>query len=512
MSSVRGDHERRECTRVVAFPGRSVETDCDRLVVFVPGRGTAGLLPPAVRDAVGQLLSPAIARSGFTGAAGDSLIVDSLGQLPAGTVALVGVGGNGEVADADVLAAARRAVAGCELGVVALDFSAVGPTALECAVGGVIEGLHRFSLASASARRGPPHAQLEIRVPARDLGEDWQRKADVGRAVAESVCWVRDLIDLPSHLAPPSRLADEAMHLGTSVPISCEVLDVAALRERGFGGVLAVGKGGEEGPCVVILQYRPNGCRPIGLVGKGITFDSGGYNLKGLAEMRLMKADMAGAAAVMGAMRVAACCGLPQDLVAVLPFAENLVDRNAYRPSDTIRHYGGKTSEVVDPDNEGRLVLADALGYVAQFDPTVVIDLATLTDAGGLGRDLWAVLANEPSLAAELLAAGREAGEPGWELPLWAPYRALLRSNVADIANANRTTDNAILAALFLAEFAGGAPWAHVDLGFAAIRGSGADKEATGVGVRTLWRFLSNRHAAASRPADVRPEDGGGPP
>lgn len=494
MSSVRGDHER-ECTRVAAVAARSVETDCDRLVVFVPERASGTLLPPAVRDSLGQLLSGAIARSGFTGAAGESLIVDSLGQLPAATVALMGVGGDGHIADAEVLAAARRAMAGSGLGVVALDFSALGRTALEPAVDGVIEGLHTFSLAEAGARRGAPHAHVEIVVPAKDLADRWERAADAGRAVAESVCWVRDLVDLPSNLASPSRLADEAVHLAAEAPITCEVLDEAELRARGFGGVLAVGQGGEEGPCVVVLHYRPNGDRPIGLVGKGITFDSGGYNLKRLAEMRLMKADMAGAAAVMGAMRVAARCELPVDLVAVLPFAENLVDRGAYRPSDTITHYGGTTSEVVDPDNEGRLVLADALGYVSQFDPAVVIDLATLTDAGGLGRDLWAVLANDPSVAEGLLVAGRAAGEPGWELPLWRPYRTLLRSRVADIANANRTTDNAVLAALFLAEFVGDTPWAHIDLGFAALRGSAFGKEATGVGVRTLWRYLGNRVA-----------------
>lgn len=279
--------------------------------------------------------------------------------------------------------------------------------------------------------------------------------------------------------------------------MTCEVLDVPSLEQLGFGGVLGAGRGGEDPPCVVVLRYQPTGKRPIGLVGKGVTFDSGGYHVKSLDEMVLMKADMAGAAAAMGALRAAALCGLEQDLVVILPFVENLVGRHAYRPGDVITHYGGKTCEVVDPDNEGRLVLADGLAYAMELNPAAVVDIGTLTDGSGLGRDLWALFANDRKLAGALLEAGKTAGEPGWELPLWRSYRSQLCSSVADVANANRTADSATLAALFLDHFVEGVPWAHIDLGDAALRATDHDERATGVGVRTLWHLIRGWTGAA---------------
>ncbi|MGA8296227.1 MAG: M17 family peptidase N-terminal domain-containing protein [Acidimicrobiales bacterium] len=474
-----------------------LEIICDRLVVLTTESRGEAAIPATLSRFIGARVRPFLKKDGFTGAPGDLVISDTLGLLPAETVALVGVGIAEEASDGVVSDAMSRAVSGSAASVIGIDFGEVGSTHLAAAVEGAVLGLHRFALAEARARRGAPTLDIEIRVSAAETGTDWEKEAERGRILAESVCWARDLVDLPSHYATPERLADEARHLAAETSVSVEVLDIEVLEKLGFGGVLGVGGGGEFPPRVVVLRYEPTGAKPLGLVGKGITFDAGGYHLKSLDEMRLMKSDMSGAAAVMGALRSVALCGARQDVVAVLPFAENLLGRNAYRPSDVVVHYGGKTSEVIDPDNEGRMILADALGYISEFNPTAVIDIATLTDAGGLGPDLWAVLASDRSLAAELLAAGHQVGEPGWELPLWHPYRERLRSNVADIANADRRTDNAVLAALFLADFVGDVPWAHIDLGHAAFRGSGVDHHASGVGVRTLARFLADRAAKA---------------
>ncbi len=479
--------------RVIAAEERPADIRCDRLVVLVTQHEGEAQFPEGVLDKIGSGASSLLSKHGFSGAPGDLVVFDSLGLIPAETLAMAGVGETRDMRDGVVSDALRRAISGTQARDVGIVFGELNASSLAPAVEGAILGRHRFSLEEASARRGPPSIDLEIKVSTSEVGDAWEKRANLGRVIAESVCWVRDLVDLPSHHATPDRLADEARHLAAETPVSCEVLDATALEKLGFGGILAVGGGGEYPPCVVVLRYEPTSGKPLGLVGKGITFDSGGYHLKSLDEMRLMKSDMSGAAAVMGALRVAALNGVRQDIVAVLPFAENLVGRRAYRPSDVVVHFGGKTSEVIDPDNEGRMILADALGYVFEYDPTSVIDLATLTDAGGLGPDLWAVLANDRALAAELLSSGAEAGEPGWELPLWRPYRERLRSNVANIANADWKTDNAVLAALFLAEFVGEIPWAHIDLGHAAFRGSGPDHAASGVGVRTLVRFLLNR-------------------
>lgn len=471
---------------------------CDRLLVFVTQREDGELMLPDAVDGLGDGIRGALHRAAFRGSTGDRLILESLGRLAAHTLALVGVGPVACLKDAVVRDAAIRGVAGSEAGVVTICPGEMPGRFVPAAVEGVMRGLHRFDLSSATRRLGPPQSNVEIRIPRPAGAVTWADECRTARILAESVNWVRDLVDLPSHIATPARLAEEAVYLASNAPVRCEVLGRRKLEELGFGGVLAVGSGGKNPPCVVILRYEATGGRPVGLVGKGVTFDSGGYHLKSLGEMREMKADMCGAAAVMGAVRAAALCGVRQDVVAVLPFVENLVDRRAFRPSDVVTHYGGKTSEVVDPDNEGRVILADALSYLAEVDPVVMIDVASLTDGGGLGPDLAAVFGNDRGLVAEILSAGAESGEPVWELPLWRPYRSQLQSRIADIANADPATDSAVLAALFLAEFTGELPWAHIDLGTSGYRGSDGHKEASGAGTRTLWNYLSSRAVASS--------------
>jgi leucyl aminopeptidase len=274
------------------------------------------------------------------------------------------------------------------------------------------------------------------------------------------------------------------------------VWSAATLRARGFGATLGVGSGSAHPPVVVELTSG-SGKPRIGLAGKGITFDAGGLNLKrDLTEIRWMKSDMAAAAAVAAAVCAAAELGSTTPVRAVLPLAENVVGERSIRPGDVVVHPDGRRTEVLDTDSEGRLVLADAIAYLARSGVEQVVDVGTLTDGGGLGPLLWGCWGNDPALVEALVASGSSAGDPGWALPLRSEYRRLLGSDVADVVNvAWDVPDGAQLAATYLSTFADGVRWAHVDNGSTAYLESAFDpwpKGATGSPTRALLAFLTS--------------------
>jgi leucyl aminopeptidase len=322
---------------------------------------------------------------------------------------------------------------------------------------------------------------------------------DAGTAAAAATGWARDLANTPAMTKTPSWLARQAQRSLAPLGVNVEVRRVDWLRRNGFGGVLAVGDGSAAAPCFVEARWRPRGARTgvhAVLVGKGITFDTGGLNRKPGDAMRMMHTDMAGAAAVFAALRAVAADRLPVRVTALVPSAENAVSGSAYRPGDVVRHYGGRTSEIGNTDAEGRLVLADALAYAtARLKPSALVDIATLTGAAkvALGLRAGGLFATSDSLAAALSAAGEQAGEPLWRLPLAADYAPALRSDVADATN-SPGNPGAITAALFLRPFAGGAPWAHLDIAGPA-RAPEDDgmlcRGATGFGARLLHRWLA---------------------
>jgi leucyl aminopeptidase len=320
-----------------------------------------------------------------------------------------------------------------------------------------------------------------------------------GRITAEATNLARDLVNTPAEDLSPAGLAERCRKLGAARGIPVRVLDEAGLAEGGYGGLVGVGRGSANPPRLVVLGEPERPGRATALVGKGITFDSGGLSLKESMPMLTMKCDMGGAAAVLATMVAAADLGVGADLVGYLACAENSVGGRAYRPGDVLRHRNGTTVEVTDTDAEGRLVLADALALAAERRPARIIDIATLTGATGLGPDLWGVMGTAPELSRELLAAGEAAGEPGWELPIWDGYRDSLHSDVADLRNYDpdaRWGHGAILGALFLREFTGGIPWAHLDTAATAFRPKESDAwaaGATGSPVRTLVRWLCSR-------------------
>ncbi len=313
------------------------------------------------------------------------------------------------------------------------------------------------------------------------LGDELVREeAGVKKAVAEelevveSVLWARNIQNLPADTATPERLAEEARALGKELGLKVTVFDEAKLKEMGCGGILAVGGGSTHPPRMIVLEYAGGARRgrTVALVGKGITFDSGGISIKPAPHMADMKFDKSGAVAVLGILRAAATLKVAPKVVGVLCCAENLPSGSAYRPGDVVRSFNGKTIEILNTDAEGRVVMSDGLGYVVQqYRPDEVIDLATLTGAQvtALGDDTGGLVANDDRLAQGLLAASAATGEPLWRMPLTDYHRELVKSDVGDVRNSIEIPLAGMLtAAAFLENFVGTTPWAHLDIAGAA--------------------------------------------
>jgi len=326
-----------------------------------------------------------------------------------------------------------------------------------------------------------------------------------GAIVGECTNATRDLVNTPPADLTPLAFAEHSAALGAQYGFRVELLEGARLREGRFAGLVAVGAGSSNPPVLVQIERGDRELPHLALVGKGITFDAGGLSLKTTTGMLTMKADMSGAANVLSAVVAAERLGLPTHIRAYLACAENMPSGTALRIGDVIGHRNGLTTEVVDTDCEGRLVLSDVLALATEANPTHLIDMATISSSTGLGPDMWAGLGTDRELVRQLIAAGDAAGEPGWELPLWSPYASRLRSEVADLRNSDPTVTSpfgAVLAAEYLRRFVGATPWAHIDLGLTVMRTDEADgwrKGANGNGTRTLISYL----------VDSSSEDGG---
>jgi leucyl aminopeptidase len=326
------------------------------------------------------------------------------------------------------------------------------------------------------------------------------------RVCAEAANRARDLQEAPANQARPADLARRAEEIAaTFATVAVEVLDGEAIRAMGMGGLDAVSQGSAEDPRLIVLRHRGAGAGAgaapaLGLVGKGVTFDSGGISLKPGAEMHLMKLDMSGAAIVLEAIAAIAELGLAVDIVGVVPATDNLPSGTAVKPGDVITQYGGKTVEINNTDAEGRLILADALGYAIELGAERVVDLATLTSGvlAALGSSYAGLMANDDELAAELEAAGARTGELVWRLPLHPEYKEMMKGTVADLSNIpSRQLASTVTAASFLEEFVGETPWAHLDIA-GSVWDVGRDytgSHASGWGVRLLVALARDRAA-----------------
>jgi leucyl aminopeptidase len=363
------------------------------------------------------------------------------------------------------------------------------------AVIGVRDAFYRFDQMKSQKKNGASSLERVV-LPLSAKPPLAQALAEAS-AVADGTALAKTLGNLPPNVCTPSYLADEAKKLARQFKLGVEVLERADMQKLGMGSFLAVTAGSHQPPKLIVLRYNgaAKGSKPIALVGKGITFDTGGISLKPAGEMDEMKFDMSGAGSVLGVIRALAGMKARVNVVGVIPTCENMPGGQATRPGDIVKTLSGQTVEILNTDAEGRLILCDALSYAARFDPEVVIDIATLTGACvvALGHIATGLFANDQKLADEIRAAGEDAFDRVWQMPLWEEYQEGLRSNFADFANIGGRPGGAITAASFLARFTRKFRWAHLDIAGTAWK-SGREKGSTGRPVPLLVRFAL-RHA-----------------
>jgi leucyl aminopeptidase len=366
--------------------------------------------------------------------------------------------------------------------------------AAQAAAEGALLGTYRFGRYKKDAKE--PALQT-VSLVAKG-GKRVRDAVDRGAAVAGAVMMARDLVNTPAGDLTPPMFADLALQVGRDAGLKVEVLDEKKAEKAGLGGLLGVGKGSDNPPRMVKLTYMPAGRSRghVALVGKGITFDSGGLSIKPGEGMMTMKIDMAGAAAVLGTMSILPTLATPVQVTAYLCLAENMLSGRATRPGDVLRIKNGTTVEVLNTDAEGRLVLADGLSLAVDQDPDAIVDLATLTGACmvALGSRIAGLMGNNDGWSEQVRAAADRAGEPVWPLPLPSEYRKELESEIADLKNIGGRYGGALTAGLFLQEFVDGRPWVHLDIAGPARSESDdayVPKGGSGFGVRTLVELLS---------------------
>ncbi len=478
------------------------------MVAYFVGQRESGA-PVCENTDVQQMVDRAFSAGDFIGREGQSLLYypEPGGQLAAKRVLVVGLGKNTakdgfnretfRKAGGVVSATALKTKAGSIMARLPedLDFNVVEMA--ECLTEGLIMGAYQFrKYKSKNGQDEDEPGRIDrISLSAADTA---RKGMQLGRTAALAACVARDMANEPGNKWTPSSFAEFGLELAAKFDLSCKVLTKAAMKRLGMGGLLGVNSGSAEPPQLVILEYRTSRQAPtVLLVGKGLTFDSGGISIKPSKGMEEMKYDMCGGAAVFAVMQ-AIGTEKPKGLnvVAIVPATENLPGPAALKPGDIISQYGGKTVEVVNTDAEGRLVLADALAYgIEKFKPAAVFDIATLTGAVvvGLGHHRTGLLTNRDDLAQKLIAAGDRSGEPLWRLPLGREYAEQLESEVADIKNIGNRTGGTITAAAFLQHFVGDTPWAHLDIAGTAYNFTEKPyipKGPSGTGVRTILELL----------------------
>jgi leucyl aminopeptidase len=477
---------------------------CVVLGVFEPRRLTlaAQLLDKAAAGHISEILR----RGDMTGKAGSTLLLHNVPGTLCERVLLVGLGKEREFHEREYGSAIRLAVK--TLGDTGAVDASIFLTELAVRRHGVAWRIRQATMAALEATYRFDRFKSkkeEARHPLRKLVLSVERRNELrpaaeairqGMAIAEGVALTKTLGNLPPNVCHPTYLAEQAQAMAGEFDLGCEVLERARMEELGMHSLLSVARGSHQPPKLIILNYRGgrNGEKPVVLVGKGVTFDTGGISLKPGAEMDEMKFDMCGAASVLGTMQAVARMKLPINLTIIVPATENMPGGNASRPGDIVTSMSGQTIEILNTDAEGRLILCDALTYAERFEPDTVIDVATLTGACviALGNVATGLFANRDGLARELLVAGDEANDRAWQMPLWDDYQELLKSPFADMANIGGRWGGAVTAACFLSRFAKKFAWAHLDIAGTAWK-SGSEKGATGRPVPLLTHYLLHR-------------------
>jgi len=464
-------------------------------------------LPAELLDkASGGYISDIVRRGDMEGKAGSTLLLHSVPSTLCDRILLVGLGKEKDFREKEFASAIRTAVKVLnETG--AFDAS-IFLTELPVRKRSIAWRVRQTAMIALDATYKFDQFKSkkeEIRRPLRKLTISVERRNELapaeealtqGLAIAEGMAMAKTLGNLPPNICHPTYLAEQAQAMAEEFKLGCEILDRADMEKLGMHSLLAVARGSHQPPKLIVLTYKGSQAseKPIVLVGKGVTFDTGGISLKPGAEMDEMKYDMCGAASVLGTMQAVARMALPINLTVVVPATENMPGGNATRPGDIVTSMSGQTIEILNTDAEGRLILCDALTYAERFEPDTVIDVATLTGACvvALGSIATGLFANKDALARDLLDAGEDANDRGWHMPLWDDYQELLKSPFADMANIGGRWGGAISAACFLSRFTKKFDWAHLDIAGTAWK-SGADKGATGRPVPMLAYYLLQR-------------------
>jgi leucyl aminopeptidase len=484
-------------TLVSTKPLPSVETPLLALVV------AQGAVPKIEAN-----LERAVATGDYKGKKDETFLVYGSGK--AQRILLVGVGKPGDITRSSVrraaaVAAKRVRSLGTKAFALAIAKEARGGLGAaelaQVAVEGVAQGGWLFTELKKQPEDPKPEIEsVELIVDASDKDEA-EAGRRIGDAIAAGYLYTRNLQMQPGNVCTPTYLAEQARKLADAHGFDITILDRAQIKKEGMGALLAVAQGSAEEPRFIVMEYKGGSGAPIVLVGKGVTFDSGGISIKPALNMEDMKFDKSGATAVLGTFEVLGRLKPKINVVGLIPATENLPSGTAIKPGDVVKSHLGKTIEIINTDAEGRLILCDALSYARRFKPAAALDAATLTGAVviALGHHAIGMLGNDEALLAEVRDAGERAGERCWPLPLWEDYRELLKSEVADVKNSGGRAAGTIAGAWFLREFVDSFPWVHLDIaGTAYLEGEGAShaKGPTAVGVRLFTEFLLKRAGA----------------
>ena len=469
----------------------------------------------AVRDDVRAAAEPALSDGDFSGKTGQTALLYPGDSLASPRLLLVGLGPRPSCTQeklrrtAATVAKRARSLGLDEAAFLLPDLEGVGvEDAARAVAEGAVLGLYRFTRYK-TERRAEANAEEERELRGFDLvldgsyggsgdAEDASAGADAGAKVAAGSLLARDLANEPSNTATPEYLAARAREVSERYGMRATVLDRASIEAEGLTGLATVGRSASNEPRFIVIEHEKGGdAAPVVIVGKAVTFDSGGISIKPTAGMEDMKFDMSGGAAVLGAMEAVGALDLRLNVVALIPATENLPGGDAFKPGDVLRMHSGKTVEILTTDAEGRLILADALSYARRYEPAAVVDCATLTGACvvALGNHASGLMGNDEDLIAEVRAAGEKAGERAWPLPLFEEYSEQIKGDTADIKNSGGRAGGALTAGAFLKEFAD-FPWAHLDIAGTAYGKKGnayTPKGATGVPARLLVEFLMGR-------------------
>jgi leucyl aminopeptidase len=484
----------------------------DVVVIGVFSECTLSTAAESIDAAANGTLTAVLKRGDLGPKAGATLMLYDLPNVTAPRVLAVNLGpriGFGEKAFRDALAGAAKTLTTNNVisaGVALADIQVQGRSAewhVQQAARILADGMYRFQAPRARPRgvRSAGLRDISLLVSV-EATPDLVTAARRGMAIAEGMALTKELGNLPGNICNPRYLADVAVAMGREHNFEVEVMEREDMAKLGMGSALSVGRASEQ-PCkFIVMKYHggASDAKPVVLVGKGVTFDTGGISLKPGDDLDMMKYDMCGAAAVLGAMKIAARLKLQINLVGIVAAVENMPGGNASRPGDVVISMSGQSIEILNTDAEGRLILCDALTYAERFHPAFVIDIATLTGACviALGTQTSGLYATDEYLASELLESGVDAGDRAWRMPLWEEYQEQLQSNFADMSNLGGRPAGSVTAACFLSRFAGAYPWAHLDIAGTASVGGDA-KGATGRPVPLLAEFLirrAKRHAS----------------